>query len=291
MLISEAFDQYKLDVIEFRSQSHKTEESHNVTLKALLKHFGDIDICDLTFKMVRDWKLSMDKRQLAPATSRYYIIRLRVVLTHLRLMGIDCLNPELVVVPKRGDRVPDFLAKEDVAKLIEAVLAPHRGYPPANRFRNAAIISLLYASGIRVTECANLNRSDIRDDGSFTLIGKGRKARLCFTDERTRGLIKQYLALRTDSNPALFICNNNGLRIRDKGIQEIFRLARTKAGFTAPIHPHTMRHSFATNLLRNRANIRVVQTLLGHSSLETTQIYTHVVDMDLREAYLTAHTV
>lgn len=289
MKISEAFQAYASDVIAFKGQSPKTEESHNVCRKALIKYYGDIDISELSFAMVRDWKLSLDKR-VSKSTCREYIIRLRVVLVYLSKRGISVVDPDLIPVPKRPDRVPDFISKEDVARLIESALAPKRGYPPINRYRNAAVMSLLYASGIRITECVRLNVNDIREDGTFTVVGKGNKARLCFSDERTLELIKKYLSLRTDSNHALFISNSNGLRVTSKLVQGIFRLARIKAGFDKAIHPHTLRHSFATNLLKNNANIRYVQELLGHASLETTQIYTHVVNEDLREIYHKHHT-
>jgi len=290
MTISQAFAAYATDVIAFRGQSSKTEETHNVCRKGLLRYFGDINMSDLTFPMVRDWKLDMDKR-VSASTCREYIIRLRVVLEYLKLQGVPVLDVALIPVPKRPDRVPDFITKDDVSTLINTVLKPRRGYPAINRYRNAAIISLLYASGIRVTECVSLNCADIRDDGTFTVVGKGKKARLCFTDPRTRELIGEYLALRSDSCAALFISNAGSQRLTTKMVQSIFRLAREKAGFTAPIHPHTLRHSFATNLLRNNANMRYVQTLLGHSSLATTEMYTHVVNEDLHRVYQQFHTV
>lgn len=290
MLISEAFAAYALDVIAFRGQSPKTEETHNVCRKALIKYYGDIDIEFLTFSMVRDWKLSLDKR-VSPSTCREYIIRLRVVLAYLKIRGEKVLDADLIPVPKRPDKVPDFITSEDVAKLIEAILKPRKGYPAINRYRNAAIVSLLYASGIRVTECVSLNISDIQDDNTFTVIGKGKKARLCFMDERTAVLIKKYLELRSDNCPALFISKDSCIRMTSKVIQYVFRLARARAGFDKPIHPHTLRHSYATNLLRNNCNIRYVQVLLGHSSLETTQMYTHVVNEDLKKIYADHHSV
>lgn len=290
MSITEAFAVYTTNVIAFKGQSPKTEETHNVCRKALIKYYGDIEIEFLTFEMVRDWKLSLDKR-VSSSTCREYIIRLRVVLAYLQTRSDKVLDYNLIPVPKRPDKVPDFISRDDVSRLIEAVLKPKRGYPLCNMYRNAAIISLLYASGIRVTECASMDRSSIRDDNTFTVVGKGKKARLCFIDERTRELLSRYLSLRTDSNPALFISNEKGLRLTTKVIQTIFRLAGKKAGFTKPIHPHILRHSFATDLLRNNANMRYVQTMLGHSSLQTTQMYSHVVDVDLRRVYDECHKV
>lgn len=288
MLLSAAFEAYRTDVIVFKNQSRKTEENHNICLRALLVFFGDVPIESLSFPMVRDWKAELDKRR-SPETVRNYIIKLRVVLAFCQSSGVPCLSPDQVAVPKRTDKVPDFVTKEQVAQLIVACDAPRSRR--INRLRNKAIISLLYASGIRVSELCNLNRGDIKPDGTFTVIGKGGKARLCFVDERTQWYIEEYLQARPDNNMALFVSDQKIARITSGGVQEVFKFARKRSGISTPIHPHTMRHSFATNLLRNNANIRYVQTLLGHSSLETTQMYTHVVNTDLEKVYREFHTI
>jgi site-specific recombinase XerD len=154
-----------------------------------------------------------------------------------------------------------------------------------------AIISMLYATGIRVSELCNLDRTDIKEQNSFTVVGKGGKARLCFFDDRTRCYLNAYLQLRSDDKEALFISTHNDLRITPGNIQEIFRRTWKRAGLSSPVHPHTLRHSFATNLLRNNANIRYVKDMLGHASLDTTMMYTHVVDEDLRRVYMAHHSV
>lgn len=289
MIISEAFHAYAIDVIAFRGQSPKTEETHNVCKKALLTFFGDLDMSDLTFPLIRDWKLALDKR-VSASTCREYVIRLRVVLAYLKIRGENVIDVDRIPAPKRPDKIPDFITKNEVTILIEAALRPKRGYPPVNRYRNAALISLFYASGIRVTECVSMNISDLQVDDTFTVIGKGKKARLCFIDERTRELINQYLGLRSDTNPALFVSNSSGTRITTKVVQGIFRLVSKKAGSVKSIHPHTLRHSFATDLLRNNTNMRYVQVLLGHSSLATTEMYTHVVNQDLKNIYQAHHS-
>lgn len=279
MRLSDGFARYKQDVIIFRNQSAKTEETHDYVAKALIKFLGDKLITELSFEDVRKWKIHLSKDR-SPSTVRGYIIRVRVVLAYLRLIGIDCLNPELVGVPKRTDKVPEFISKEEVVKLIAGT----------NIIRNKAIISLLYGSGIRVSECCNLNIGDIRDN-SFTVVGKGGKARLCFIDERTQLLLDLYLDSRSDNNPALFTGKYDSHRITPGNIQEIFRFTRKSAGFTSQIHPHTLRHSFATNLMINGMHIYGIQKLLGHASIQTTQMYLHVVDPHLQADYAKYHTV
>jgi len=287
--LSEAFRLYAQDVIIFRNQSRKTEENHYVCMKALIVFFDDVEIGSLTFPMIRDWKIALEKNR-SPLTVRNYIIRLRVVLEYLTRNGEPCLDPNQVPVPKRTHKVPEYITKEEVAQLISAVSKPSAGYYAINRIKNAAVISALYSYGLRVSELCQLNIADIKEDGSFTVVGKGGKARLCFMDERTLSLIASYLAMRKDNHPALFLSEQSGERLTPANIQFVFRLARKKAGFTKPIHPHTLRHSFATDLLKNNTNIRYVQAMLGHSSLETTQMYTHVVNEDLRKVYKNSHT-
>lgn len=289
MLISEAFELYRLDVIIFRNQSPKTEETHRCALKVLLAFTEDIPVESLTFDLIRNWKIHLDKRR-EPSTVREYIIRLRVVLRHLQRRGYRVVDYDLISIPKRPQKVPEFLTKEQVAELLTAIGKPTRGYPRKARLRNTAIISLLYASGIRASELRQLDRANIRDDNTFTVIGKGSKARLCFLDDRTRQLIDAYLLVRTDSNPALFIADQTGRRLSKSGLQIIFARASRLVDFKTPVHPHVLRHSYATNLLRNNTNLRYVQEFLGHSSIQTTQMYTHVVNQDLRKVYNESHS-
>lgn len=278
MTLSEACEAYRRDVIVFQNQSKKTEENHYIAVKSLLEFLGDMEISSLQFEHVRKWKEHLDKNR-SPATVRNYIIKLRVILAHTLKLGVKCLDPDLIAVPKRPEKVPTFISSEQVSQLISST----------NKIKNKAIISLLYASGIRISELCRLDRSDIRDDGTFTVVGKGGKPRLCFTDERTRTLIDLYLESRTDNNPALFLAEYGQKRITSGTIQETFKTIRKRSGIECS--PHTLRHSFATNLLKNNANMRYVQVMLGHQSMQTTQMYTHVVDLDLQEVYQKHHTV
>lgn len=290
MKLSLAFKEYADDVIAFRNQSNRTEEASLTTQKLLVQFFGDIEIESLTFPMVRQWKQDLEKTR-CPGTVRMYIIRLRVVLAYLITRKLDVLSPDSIPVPKRADRVPEFITKEEVSRLIAAVGKPQAGYNAINRVRNMAIVSFLYASGIRVSELTGLNKLDIHEDGSFTIIGKGGYARLCFLDQRSRTLLNTYLALRSDDIPALLLSTLEGARITPNTVQEIFRHGSRKAGFVKSVHPHTMRHSFATDLLKTNTNLYYVSKLLGHRQLNTTSMYLHVVDEDLRAVYNDHHMV
>jgi site-specific recombinase XerD len=289
MKLTGAFALYRLDVIVYNNQSRKTEETHNHVLKLLVGFTGNIALSDLTFDQIRDWKQWLSLKR-EPTTVREYIIRVRVVLRHAQKRGYDCLDYELVGLPRRPDKVPPFLTKQQVAEILRGLERKARGYPEIARARNLAIVSLLYASGIRASELLQLDRGSIRDDGSFTIVGKGSKARLCFTDERTRMYLYHYLNMRNDSHPALFTSHQTGSRLSKSQLQLIFARVRTLVTFDIPVHPHTLRHSFATDLLRNNTNLRYVQELLGHSSISTTQMYSHVTNLDLQRVYAAGHT-
>lgn len=276
MTMTEAFESYRLDCIVFKNQSRKTEENHLVCLRSLKAYFGDIHIEQLTFEMVRKWKIHLDSK-CSPATVRNYIIKLRVVLAYLRAQGRTTLDPDLIPVPKRVEKVPEYLTKEQVAVCIVGT----------KRIKNKAIVSFLYGSGVRISEMCALDRGQIRES-RFTVIGKGGKPRLCFVDKRTEKLLGLYLATRTDNHPALFL-TDAGARISPGVVQETFKSIRRSTGIE--VSPHTLRHSFATDLLKNNANMRYVQAMLGHSSLQTTQVYTHVVDNDLEAVYKAHHKI
>ena len=152
------------------------------------------------------------------------------------------------------------------------------------------VISLLYSSGIRLAEFLSLNIGDI-ENGRFQVIGKGNKARLCFTDQRTLNLMDEYLSTRTDDSPALVVSMLHKDRMTPTNVQMLVKNAAKAAGIHKHVTPHVLRHSFATNFIGNNGNIRYLSAMLGHTSVATTMIYTHVVDNDLQEQYKKYHTV
>lgn len=279
MLLSTASRLYQLDVIRFSNQSAKTEENHLVMTKALIGFLGDVEVESITFSQVRDFKMYLEKSR-SSETVRNYIIKLRVMLRFLKDRGCDVLDPKTIPVPGRTDKVPSYISPADVTLLIAST----------QKVRNKAIIAVLYASGVRVSELCRMNRMDVHN-ASFTVVGKGGKARLCFLDGRSIRYLQEYLATRTDNDPALFISDLNKRRVTPGNIQEILKHARARSKLDIPITPHTLRHSFATNLLQNNMNARYVQRLLGHTSLDTTMMYMHVVDVDLESRYKEHHSI
>lgn len=289
MRVSEAFEKFRVEYIVYRNQSAKTEEMSRLACRSLLEYVGDIHISELNFDTIRRWKENLERTR-SPNTVRGYIIKLRVVLKHLAQQGYrNVINHEAIGVPKRRQTVVEFLTPEEVTRYIAAAIKPKPGYYKVNRLRNAAIIALLYASGIRVTELCNLDRTFLRDGmDSFTVRGKGGKTRLCFLDDRAKFYLGEYLATRKDNKPALFI-NGTRRRITKGNIEMMFRHNNGRAKMD--VHPHMLRHSFATDLLRNNTNLYYVSKFLGHASVQTTEMYLHIVDMDLRRIYRKKHTI
>lgn len=278
MLLSEAFDCYKSEYLEFRVRAKRIFETHEQVKRTLIQELGDIEIEKVTMQDISAWYKKV-KIGCCQNTSRTYITRIRMVLKHLELKGVECLKAELLPVPQRIDTIPAFLTAEEVTKMIDNT----------PRLRNKFVISLLYSSGIRLSELIQLNVGQIRSR-RFTVVGKGGKARLCFIDKRTDELMKRYLASRNDHSCALVVSYRFGNRMTATNIQLLVRNAAHNAGLNSHITPHTLRHSFATNFLQNNGNLRYCQVLMGHARLETTAHYAHVTDRELEKQYEIFHT-
>lgn len=294
LTLSEAFELYRKDVIVYKNQSAKTEEMNNCAMKSIINFLGDIPVTSLSFDAVRKWTADLRKTRTSN-TVRGYILKIRVVLKHLRALGYeDILDPEAVGMPKRDSHVVDYLEVEEVQAMLKAVFRKGAGYSKFKRYRNRAIIALMFSAGLRNGELCNMERSQIKDGiDSFTVIGKGDKPRVCFIDPVTHKYIDEYLALRDDPYPALFVSEQQKGRekINPGVVQMVVKNAAIKAGLEKNIHPHTLRHSFATDLLRNNTNIVYVKELLGHASIQVTMTYTHVVNEDLHQIHRLKHTI
>ena len=279
MRISEAFDLYEKNYMAIRHQSRRICETHAVCKRWLLDAVGDKDMDDLSIEDVAKWVKTMNKTK-SVNTVRNYVIRLRVVAEYIDLLGVPTIKAAIIPIPKREATVPAFLTAQEVERMIDC----------SYNIRNAFVISLLYSSGIRLSEMIKLNRNQIIDR-TFTIIGKGSKARLCFIDERTEKLMKEYLATRKDNSEALIVSAQNKKRMTPTNVQLLIKNSAIRAGIDKRVTPHTLRHSFATNFLRNNGNMRYLSAMLGHASLQTTMMYTHVVDNDLKAQYEKYHSI
>jgi integrase/recombinase XerD len=285
LVISAAFEQYRYDYIVMRNLSPKTEEAYIYTSKLLIKYFGDVDIETITFDNVRDWRNHIAGWQ-KPDTVRNNIVCLRMVLKYLRRKGYKVLNYEDIPVSKRTKRTITYLTEEEVYEFIDEVKRPVRGYSKVNRARNAAIITLLFATGLRNNELCSLDRNSIKER-QFTVIGKSKNPRIGFINQRAEDALNEYLKCRNDSDRALFISPQTGKRIRPGTLRRIFQNTCERSDFKN-IHPHTIRHSYATYLLSKEVDIRYIGDLMGHVSLDTTKLYTHYSNPQLKRVYETA---
>lgn len=282
-------------------RSAKTAENYRLYLERLVEFTNDITVDKITPEVIRKYRLWLNRYknnnedELATITQSYHLIALRGFLGYLLKRDIPSLSPEKIELPKVTRKQVTFLHYDEVARMLDIIpLDSEQG------LRDRAIIELLFSSGLRVSELVNLNRGHVNTQRrEFMVRGKGQKDRPVFIGEATAQRVEDYLNERLDNLPPLFLSysrNNISSRTGDyrrltaRSIQRIITKYARLAGITKHVSPHTMRHSFATDLLMNGADLRSVQSMLGHSNISTTQVYTHVTDEHLREVYEKYHS-
>lgn len=296
-----------------RGRSPRTVRNYDFYLSRFVECVGDKDPGDITGDMVRTYRLWLNRlvdvhgEPLKKNTQNYHLIALRSFLKYLSKRDVMTLRSEKIELAKMPDREVSFLDGNDLERLLSAPIKDAHGNImdqglTLTQLRDKAIVELLFCSGLRVSELAHLTKENInlkRDE--FTVRGKGGKSRIAFISEHARFWLKRYLDARKDMNPYLFIShdraqkaktrtdNKDGASLSERSVQRLIENMARAAGITKPVTPHTLRHSYATDLLRNGADIRSVQHMLGHSSITTTQIYTHVTDAGLRDVHKKFH--
>lgn len=223
-------------------------------------------------------------------TRNYHLIALRMFLKYLAKMDIKSMSPEKIELAKQQPRQVDFLERDELKKII---YAPNLiKIDDLTKLRDISILELLFSTGLRVSELANLKKESINlNKQEFSIRGKGGKIRVVFLSDTARDSLKKYLEKRSDMADALFIrtdidpSKNELENLTPRSIQRIVKKYSKIAGITKKVTPHTLRHSFATDLLYQGADIRSVQEMLGHSSITTTQVYTHITNKRLKEVY------
>ena len=301
MTLSELKRQF-LEYLEIeRGRSLKTIENYSHYLDSFFAFVGTEKPSDLTEGKVREFRLWLNRQPGTKAgnrtdtmkrrTQNYYLIALRAFLKYLRKQGVKSLSPELIELAKVPEREIDLITGPELKRLLNAPAAV--GLPG---LRDRAILALLFSTGLRVSELCGLSVDEIdltRDE--FSVRGKGDKVRVVFLSVSAKDAIKNYLKERQDMSDALFVRHTKStkdktdLRLSPRTVQRLIKQYAIKAGITRKVTPHIIRHSFATDLLRNGADIRSVQALLGHANIATTQIYTHITDSRLREVHKRFH--
>lgn len=284
-----------------RGRSVKTIENYDHYLTVFFTYAKVKKPVELTEELVREFRLWLNRqpgtkvgKRVEPMkrrTQNYYLIAVRAFLKFLRKRGIESLSPERIELAKVPERSLDLISPKELERLMAA---PDTS--TVTGLRDRAILELLFSTGLRISELCGLSIDDVdlsRDE--FSVRGKGDKIRVVFLSDAAKAAITAYLKKRKDLDDALFIQYGKNakqakdLRLSPRAVQRLLKSHAVQAGITRKVTPHVIRHSFATDLLSNGADLRSVQALLGHANIGTTQIYTHVTDKHLRDVHKKFH--
>lgn len=297
-----------IDFLEYceveKGHSALTIRNYDHYLSRFLEFAGDINPKNINLELVRRYRLYLNRlvdqngKNLKKITQAYHLIALRAFLKYLAKRDIETLAAEKIELPDVESRNLIFLEIEEIERLLES---PKQEKNKILRLRDKAILETLFSTGLRVSELVSLDRDKVNlKRGEFSVKGKGGKIRIVFLSNEAQKALENYLNLRTDNFKPLFIRHKNinkvnndlsgeNLRLTPRTIQRLIKKYTTLAGIVKKVTPHTIRHSFATDLLISGADIRSVQTMLGHSSITTTQVYTHITNQQLREVHKAFH--
>ncbi len=300
MLLSKA----KTDFLEYleieQNRSQKTIRNYDHYLTRLIDFAGEIKVSEIDPELIRKWRLWLNRLgtntsdELQATTQNYHLIALRSFLKFCAKRDIPALTADKIELARTTRKQVTFLTPEEVERLFAEI-----DTSALAGLRDRAILELLFSSGLRVSELVSLDRDHINlKRREFMVRGKGQKDRPIFISPSAAEWIERYLGKRTDTTKPLFIrfagnkqvdLSGNYHRLTARSIQRMVSRYALLAGITKHVSPHTLRHSFATDLLMNGADLRSVQALLGHSNIATTQIYTHVTDPHLKAVHQKFH--
>ncbi len=298
------FARAKTDFLEYleieQNRSQKTIRNYDHYLTRLIDFAGDISVSDITPELVRKWRLWLNRLgtnvsdELHATTQNYHLIALRSFLKFCAKRNIPALTPDKIELARTRRKQVTFLTPEEVERLL--------AQPDTTTLaglRDRAILELLFSSGLRVSELVGLDRDHVNlKRREFMVRGKGQKDRPVFISQSAADWLQKYLEARQDTTKPLFIryagtkrvdVTGNYHRLTARSVQRLVSRYALLAGITKHVSPHTLRHSFATDLLMNGADLRAVQAMLGHSNIATTQIYTHVTDPHLKAVHERFH--
>lgn len=305
-MASQSLSTYVREFLEYleieKGRSPLTLRNYEFYLNRFIEWAKDPKTDQIVSEQLRQYRLFLSRYEdpqrglLKKNTQNYHLIALRSFFKYLARHDIATFAPEKIELAKQGDRQPSFLDAKDLERLLEA---PEKSESPdIVRLRDRAMLELFFSTGLRVSELTALKRSSIsleRDE--FSVTGKGSKVRIVFLSHQSRFWIKKYLEARKDSSPYLFVrhdrakpgAESKASPITARSVERLVKHYAAIAGIAKKVSPHTLRHSFATDLLINGADLRSVQEMLGHSSITTTQIYTHITNQQLREVHHAFH--
>ena len=298
------FHKARVDFLEYleieQNRSQRTISNYDHYLTRLSDFAGDISVADINPELIRRWRLWLNRLgtnvsdELQKSTQNYHLIALRSFLKFCAKRDIPALPADKVELAKTVRKQVTFLNESELKRIMDQ--------PPLDTIaglRDRAILELLFSSGLRVSELVSLDKEHINlKRREFMVRGKGQKDRPIFISEDAAKWLQLYMDKRTDNVRPLFVryggrrtVDNSGNyhRLTARSVQRLVAHYALLAGITKHVSPHTLRHSFATDLLMNGADLRSVQAMLGHSNIATTQIYTHVTDPHLRKVHEKFH--
>lgn len=284
-----------------RNTSQLTIKNYDHYLKRFLEFASDISPKDIDLSLIRKYRLYLarwsdpkTKKPLKRITQNYFMIALRAFLRYLARVDIETLSPEKVELGEQDPRPLKILDDTQLSQILDRPDTSKK-----DGLRDRAILETLFSTGLRVSELTSLNRDHINNRREFGIVGKGGKERVVFLSDVASLWLGKYLSIRKDSFKPLFIrfqgkvdTLNGGeaMRLTPRSIERVVEKYVKAVGLSVKATPHTFRHSFATDLLINGADIRSVQEMLGHSNIATTQIYTHVTNRHLKDIHKAFHS-
>ncbi|OGG88024.1 hypothetical protein A3H15_00165 [Candidatus Kaiserbacteria bacterium RIFCSPLOWO2_12_FULL_50_28] len=285
-----------LEYIEIeKGRSVKTVENYDHYLSRFLMQTKVRSPSQLTESVVREFRMWLNRQagvsgSMKKKTQNYYMIALRAFLKYLRKIGVESLQPEKIELAKTSNRDLDLITADELNRLLRTPVGETE-----TALRDRSILELFFSTGLRVSELCSLNADIDLTRDEFSVRGKGDKIRVVFLSPSAKKAVSTYLKKRGDMSEALFTGRVAGFkgkepsRLTPRSVERIVKQYAVRAGITRKVTPHIIRHSFATDLLENGADLRSVQALLGHQNIATTQVYTHVTDRHLREVHKAFH--
>lgn len=289
-----------------KGRSRKTIENYEHYLDRFLVYAKKTKPEHITEDLIREYRIWLNRQDsgkktngykdsLKKRTQNYYLIALRSFLKYMRRRGFEVLSPDVIELAKVAERSLDLISIDELNRLMKAPTGDD-----VKILRDKAIMELLFSTGLRVSELCSLPREIDLSNDELSVRGKGEKVRVVFLSTEAKEAVKKYLSKRKDMDEALFIQFGRNTRNKDeaggnlqltpRSVERIIKFYAIKAGISKKVTPHVIRHSFATDLLHNGADLRSVQMLLGHANIGTTQIYTHITDKHLKDIHKKFHS-
>ncbi len=306
-----SLSQLKDDFLQYieieKGRSALTVRNYDHYLTRFLQFIKVESPADIVESRMREYRVYLNRLQARPQkkgqsvetldkkTQNYHLIALRAFFKYIRKRGIAGYDPERIELAKTSGRELDLISEKELAALFGSV-----DVSTLAGLRDMALLEMLFSTGLRVSELCSLDRDTDFSTGEISVRGKGGKVRVVFISDAARDAVKRYVAARVDIDEAMFIDHSpralsrikkeESVRLTPRSVERVLNKCAEKAGISKKCTPHVLRHSFATDLLYNGADLRTVQMMLGHASIATTQIYTNVTNKFLRDQFEKFHS-